>query len=335
MQLPPDTSSTPNTPAQNQGVKGFRLRVAGHSEVGHVRNNNQDSYLLEYLNDHIFLAVVADGMGGHRHGEYASQRATEVLHDELLLSPQVSPSQLAQAVYQANVDIFTTAEENPEARGMGTTLTSVVIEGNNCLIGHVGDSRAYLLRAGEFKQLTQDHSWVADRVRQGILSEDEARHHRWRNVITNVVGATSEINLDLEHLELQIADKIFVCSDGISSLITEEGLKDIIGNNDPDEAVRLLIESANEAGSPDNITAIVIAVEEVSARKTSYQLPEDASPHKIALVDPVSIDQEVEKLYPSIIPKWQRNMMSQIWYPYRFWGLGILVALLLYILGTN
>lgn len=329
------TSSAAMVTRLNKRVRGLRLRMAGHSEAGHVRTMNQDSYILEYLNDHVLLAAVADGMGGHKHGEYASQRATEVLHDELLLSPTISPNQLAQAIYQANLDIFQTAEHNPDSRGMGTTLTTMLLEGNDCLIGHVGDSRAYLIRDNTLKQLTQDHSWVADRVRQGVLTEDEARHHRWRNVITNVVGATAEVNLDLHHLELQAGDHLFICSDGISSLITEEGIVDIISNNLPHEAVSQLMETANEAGSPDNITAIVISIDHANPRRKNYIPPNDSSPQQIALVNPDTIHEEVNKLYPSNIPAWQRRLHSQVWYPYRFWGLGIFLALLLYIIGTR
>lgn len=328
-------SSAPLLTRLNKRARGLRLRMAGHSEAGYVRTINQDSYILEYLNDHVLLAAVADGMGGHQHGEYASQRATEVLHDELLLSSTISPVQLAQAIYQANLDIFQTAESNPNSRGMGTTLTTMVLEGNDCLIGHVGDSRAYLLRDATLKQLTHDHSWVADRVRQGVLTEDEARHHRWRNVITNAVGANSQVNLDLHHLELQAGDHLFICSDGISSLITEEGIMDIISNNLPHEAVSQLIESANEAGSPDNVTAIVISIDQASPRRKNYLVPNDISPQQIALISPEAICEEVSKLYPSNIPIWQRRLHAQVWYPYRFWGLGIILAFLLYLLGTR
>ena len=130
----------------------------------------------------------------------------------------------------------------------------------------MGDSRAYLLRDGQLRQLTLDHSWVADRVRQGILSEEEARQHRWRNVITNTLGSSPQVKLDLLHFKVQPGDTLLVCSDGVSMLLDEKRIAQVVTGADPEAATTALIAEANERGAPDNLTATVLRVDEVAFR---------------------------------------------------------------------
>src|SRR5690606_20305447 len=197
------------------------VSAAGASDPGRVRSLNQDAYHVGRVGAHCQLGVVADGMGGHISGELASRRAVEVLVETLQASRANPPVALARAAQAANVEVYNHAALHPEHKGMGTTLTAVLIDDQVGLVGHVGDSRAYLLREGELRRLTDDHSWVADRVRQGLLSEDEASKHRYRNVITNAIGATPTFRLDVLHFEVQSGDTLLIVSDGVSMLLSE------------------------------------------------------------------------------------------------------------------
>jgi len=307
------------------------VRGAGHSEAGRVRAVNQDSFFVGAIPRRGFLAVVADGMGGHQAGEIASQKAVEVLRDELARSRAHPPVALARAAQAANADVYNYALAHPEHRGMGTTLTAVVLDDQVGLVGHVGDSRAYLVREGEIRQLTSDHSWVADRVRQGLLTADEARHHRWRNVITNALGATASFRLDVVHFEVQTGDRLVLCSDGVSMLLSEAMLLELIAGLDADEAARRLVAEANERGSPDNVTAVVVDVRDVDVKVKRYALPPvtDAA-ESVDIGDTMSGIRRIEAEYPVNGPL--RKLREHPWYPYRIWILGSMYLLLLFLL---
>ena len=310
---------------------GTRVIFNGHSEAGRVRSINQDSFYVGELSSG-FLAVVADGMGGHKTGEVASQKAVEVIQRELETSSNYPPAALARAVQTANLEIYDYASQHPEHQGMGTTLTTVFVDDQVGLVGHVGDSRAYIIRNGKLRQLTFDHSWVAERVRQGILTQDEAKHHRLRNVITNALGATPEVKLDVLHFDVKASDKILVCSDGVSMLLSEEQILEIVNNHHPDEAMRQLLEEANRRGSPDNITAVVMEVREVEARSKNYALPptQEDTPNSITISQTMSGIRRVEETYPR--QDLSAKMRRQAWYPYRLWILGSLYLVLLIII---
>ena len=220
------------------------------------------------------------------------------------------------------------AQERPESRGMGTTLTAVLVDDQIGLVGHVGDSRAYLVRDDEIRRLTQDHSWVADRVRQGMLTEGEARRHRFRNIITNALGATERFQLDLLHFEVHPGDRLLVCSDGVSMLLSDAVLRDVVAGHDPDEAARILLDEANDRGSPDNITVVVGHVTSVGVRSKRYALPPVAQvPASVSISPTMSGIHEVEEVYPARnLRAWLRK---QPWYPYRAWIVGSLYLVLL------
>ncbi len=317
--------TTPASPVPDTRVLG-----AGRSEEGRVRAVNQDSFYVGRIPGMGYLAVVADGMGGHRAGEIASRKAVDVLRRELERTRLLPPVALAKAAQTANFEVFDYAAEHPEVRGMGTTLTAVYLDDQVGLIGHVGDSRAYLIRDGEIRQLTSDHSWVADRVRQGLLTADEARRHRWRNVITNALGATPSFRLDVLHFEVRAGDRLLLCSDGVSMLLSETMMMQIALEHDAEGAVERLISEANDRGSPDNVTAVVVEVREVEPRPKRYALPADAGSESVDISDTMSGIRRIEDEYPANTPL--GRLRKHPWYPYRIWILGSLYLLLLFLL---
>ncbi len=305
------------------------IEYKGCSQPGRVRTVNQDAHHVGPAAGRAFIAMVADGMGGHRSGEVASQKAVDIMRRELERSRSQPPVTIARATQMANLAIFDHANENPEHQGMGTTCTVLVLDDQVGLVGHVGDSRAYLLREGELRQLTLDHSWVADRVRQGILSEEEARQHRWRNVITNTLGSNPQVKLDLLHFRVEPGDVILLCSDGVSMLLSTELMKRLLQENGPEQACDRLLEEANNRGSPDNVTAVVLRVNEVEVRNKRYSLPEGKAfePSSVKLGETLGGVRQVEDTYP--VQDLLGKLKRQRWYPYRYWLLGSLYLLLL------
>lgn len=308
------------------------VEFSGSSHPGRVRTLNEDAFHVGPGQGRQIIAIVADGMGGHKSGEVASQKAVAEVRRELERSRSQPPVTIARAMQSANLSVFDQSVENPEHKGMGTTCTVLVLDDQVGLVGQVGDSRAYLLRDGQLRQLTLDHSWVADRVRQGILSEEEARQHRWRNIITNTLGSSPEVRLDLLHFQVEPGDIIMLCSDGVSMLLSPEHMTRILSSSSPEQAVRQLIDESNARGSPDNVTAVVIRVNAVEPRPKKYQLPPDRAfePASINLGETMGGVRQVEEDYP--VQDLFSQLRRQPWYPYRFWLLGSLYLLLLILL---
>ena len=302
--------------------------LAGASHAGSVREANQDSFFID-LTPNGALALVADGMGGHVSGELASQKARDVLAGALRTGHRYPPLAVAEAVQQANLEIFDHAETHPVDRGMGTTLTLVLIDDHLALVGHVGDSRAYLVRDETIRQLTQDHSWVADRVRQGLLNNDEAKRHGWRNIITNSLGTQNSVRLELTALTLRAGDRLLLCSDGLTLLLSDEALLEVVSQNPPEEAVHDLVRRANERGSPDNVTALVIAVRDAEVRSKLYALP-DELPVSVELGEDDKGLLAVEEAFP-YRGRSQRLRRHPLW-PYRYWVVGYALLIALFIL---
>jgi PPM family protein phosphatase len=302
-----------------------RVLAAGDSSAGQVRAANQDSFFVG-LTAQGALALVADGMGGHASGELASRRARDTLVQALGRAQKHPPLALARAVQGANLAIFDAAAARPEHQGMGTTLTALLLDDHLALIGHVGDSRAYLVRGGEIRQLTRDHSWVADRVRQGLLSEREAKQHGWRNVITNALGTEAQVRLELSALSVQAGDRLLLCSDGLTLLLPDALISQIVQHAPPEEAVAELLRRADERGSPDNVTAALLLVRTAPARPKAYTLPAEM-PVSVTLGDAADGLSEVEQAFPYRgRSAWLRRHPL---FPYRFWLLGCLGLLLL------
>jgi PPM family protein phosphatase len=299
-------------------------RFFGMSEAGQVRAVNQDSFFVDHVAQGV-LALVADGMGGHNTGEVASQKAAQVISRAFARGHGHPPSALARAVQAANLAVYEYASRHPDNRGMGTTLTVVYLDDGVGLVAHVGDSRAYLVREEVMTQLTQDHSWVADRVRQGLLSEDEAKRHRWRNVITNALGSSPAIKLDIASFEVRAGDKILLCSDGISMLLADETLVQVVRERDPKEAVRALLDLANARGSPDNVTAVVVAVDALEMRRKRYALESGST--SVTLKDTLGGIRKIESAFPANDPL--SRLRRQPWYPQRYWLVGCVILMVL------
>ncbi len=240
------------------------------TDVGRQRSVNQDAGLILDL-PRGGLFAVADGMGGHAAGELAANLALDTLSSSFLNGNGSAPERLAEAVQEANLAVLRSAVG--EYVGMGTTLVAMVIDRAAALIAHVGDSRAYLLRDRQLHRLTEDHSWVAEQVRLGHLTEEEARNHQWRSVVSNALGGEERVRLELYGLQVRRGDRLLLCSDGLSGVIEEADLYRILASQpNPDNAVRQLIDRSNDEGGPDNITAIVVDIEQ-SGTLPRYALP--------------------------------------------------------------
>jgi PPM family protein phosphatase len=230
----------------------MRLVVGAKSDVGRMRDDNQDSYLAD---EPVF--AVADGVGGHLGGDVASATAIRVIQEGTREGAQ--PEQLKDLLRKANAAIYEKAQSAPHLRGMGTTCTLVLLENGSAHLAHVGDSRAYLYRAEGLSQVTEDHNLVGRMVSEGRLSREEAAHHPQRNIITRALGLDPDVDVDLMTLELKENDRLVLCSDGLSSMVEEEALVDVLSTeSDPQAAAERLVDEANRAGGEDNITVVLI-----------------------------------------------------------------------------
>ena len=261
-------------------AKQLRLDVAQLTDVGRRREHNEDNMAfvipkdLQVMASKGALFIVADGMGGHAAGEVASEIAVDTVSNMYYQedSNDVTVS-LLRAIRRANASIHQRAAENLLRSGMGTTCVAAVLRGNMAYIANVGDSRAYLLRGNQVKQISHDHSWVAEQVRAGLLTEEQARTHAQRNVITRCLGTQAEVDIDVFHEELYEGDSLVLCTDGLSGLVSDEELQRIVDQFVPQESVYHLVERANENGGPDNITAIVMRVQEVGEEPPGVRYP--------------------------------------------------------------
>lgn len=247
----------------------MKLEVASLTDPGQVRPNNEDAFgHFEPSNEDErlstgWLFVVADGMGGHRGGEIASRLAVDTIKSTFSTEVGLSRSAaLKVALQEANRLILEEAISDPSLTGMGTTCTAMAVHGGFAYFVHVGDSRAYVQRDGELVQLTQDHSLVGEMVRSGILSDEDARHHPKRNVITRSLGVQTAVVADTPFTPFKLEQKdVFVlCSDGLTSMVSDSEIADAIKMWEPTAAVERLVALANERGGKDNITVVVVKV---------------------------------------------------------------------------
>lgn len=226
------------------------------SHQGRIRANNEDSFYPETdgRGDQPLLIAVADGMGGHTAGEVASRIAIEEA-TETTGNPE-------RRVKTANDAIIDAVMEKPSLASMGTTLTLAQLDPiGRVTIGHVGDSRAYLLRNGKLTQLTIDHSFVQEEIDAGRMTPEVARNHPNRGLITRVLGLGRDIEVDIKRLRLLTDDRLLLCSDGLSGMIEHDEIADHLGQGSPSEVAWGLIEAANQAGGHDNITVVVVLIE--------------------------------------------------------------------------
>ncbi|MEO5974547.1 MAG: Stp1/IreP family PP2C-type Ser/Thr phosphatase [Ilumatobacteraceae bacterium] len=230
------------------------------SDTGRLRNANEDSFL---VSDH--LLAVADGMGGHNAGEVASAMAVQLLHEAT--NQQIeSPESFIELISNINDAIFAAATGASEQRGMGTTLTAIAVAGSTSVdermvVINVGDSRTYILRKDELRQVTIDHSYVQELVTEGVISADDARTHPRRNIVTRALGIDSRVIADSWTLPIVDRDRYLLCSDGlVDEISNEEILAILIQNTDPQRAAESLLAAANDRGGRDNVTVIVVDV---------------------------------------------------------------------------
>lgn len=239
------------------------LDVYGASDKGRVRDLNEDSFCLHGFDgqEPLGFCILSDGMGGHNAGEVASQRTVQFAAEELIRDKSFmeAPGLLNQAVKTANERVYQMAMANQSQYGMGATLVAACICPDEAYIANVGDSRAYAYRKGELIQITKDHSIVEEMVANGTITKEEARNHPQRNIITRAIGADQETEADIFEYDYYAGDVLLLCSDGLSSMLTDEEIKEVVsGNTDAKTMVRLLIEAANDRGGRDNITVICI-----------------------------------------------------------------------------
>ncbi|HEV2901659.1 MAG TPA: Stp1/IreP family PP2C-type Ser/Thr phosphatase [Gaiellaceae bacterium] len=252
----------------------MNIGVATHP--GRKRRHNEDSYVVEPP-----MFAVADGMGGAKAGEVASGLAADALK-ETGTDGRSGEERVTQLIQEANRRVFRRANEDREASGMGTTMTVALVEDGRVVFGHVGDSRAYLIREGSIEQLTDDHSLVAELVRSGRLTPEEAEAHPQRSVITRAVGTEPDVDVDTFTIDPEDGDLFLICSDGLTDMVDDGTIIEAIERNreDLDEAAKALVGAANRVGGEDNITVLLVEVGDTNetsdtARAEAVEVDED------------------------------------------------------------
>jgi protein phosphatase len=232
------------------------VNIGFATHTGRKRRHNEDSYVVEPP-----MFAVADGMGGAKAGEVASGLAAAALK-ETGSDGSSGEERVTQLIQEANRRVFRRANEDREASGMGTTMTVALVEDGRVVFGHVGDSRAYLIREGSIEQLTDDHSLVAELVRSGRLTPEEAEAHPQRSVITRAVGTEPDVDVDTFTIEPEAGDLFLICSDGLTDMVDDGTIIDAIERHrdDLDEAAKALVGAANRVGGEDNITVLLVEV---------------------------------------------------------------------------
>jgi protein phosphatase len=230
--------------------------IGRESNTGNKRRRNEDSFVVAPP-----LFAVADGMGGAQAGEVASKLAAAALEDTDLGSAG-GEERVVALIQEANRRVYERSNADPSASGMGTTITAALVEGTRVTFGHVGDSRAYLLRDGVLEQLTEDHSLVNELMKSGKLSPEEAETHPQRSVITRALGTDPDVDVDTFVIDAQEGDLFLICSDGLTTMVGDEDILDLLERNhdDLDRAAKSLVAAANRAGGEDNITVVAFSI---------------------------------------------------------------------------
>lgn len=240
------------------------MKIAGKTDIGLIRETNQDAFRIAVLSDGIGFALVCDGMGGVKGGDQASSAAKRIITS--VIRENIKPGMLddelhdllLRAIFEANQHIYETAQLQPQYTGMGTTALAAIITPSCAYIGHVGDSRLYQLHGGEFYQVTRDHSRVQEMIDLGRITPEEARLRPDRNIITRAVGIAADVDVDLLDLQLSPGDRLLLCTDGLSGLCSDREMGEILRTHPIEEVTEQLIAAANRRGGYDNITVVVI-----------------------------------------------------------------------------
>ena len=261
------------------------VKHAGRSHPGRRRRRNEDAFVIAPP-----LFAVADGMGGARAGEIASRLAAAAVREE-----EGERADVAELIREANRRVFERARDDASASGMGTTMTVALVEAGHVTIGHVGDSRAYRLRDDALEQLTEDHSLVAELVRSGKLSPEEAESHPQRSVITRALGTEPDVDVDTFTVEAQPGDVFLLCSDGLTTMVEDDHIVDVVNRHrgDLDRAAKQLISDANRSGGDDNVTVVFFEI--VEKGETAEMPAVDAEDDTLTEVDEVPVVETAEK----------------------------------------
>jgi serine/threonine protein phosphatase PrpC len=247
----------------------FSIDVGSKTDIGRVRQNNEDAFAVD---QEITLWVISDGMGGEKHGELASAIAIETIvtscRSNCLLSPDFDRSlvdisergnRLLSATHLANQEIFNSASQNPDHHGMGATVVAAWLDGNRLSLVNVGDSRAYLLHSGQIEQLTADHTLVAEQVRRGIISPQQALTNKLQNVLIRALGVHVAVEPDVREFELNSDETLLLCTDGLTRMVEDSKIATtILAAPSAQSAADRLVNLANECGGQDNVTVIVV-----------------------------------------------------------------------------
>jgi PPM family protein phosphatase len=230
-------------------------QVGAVTDPGRTRRHNEDSYVIDPP-----LFAIADGMGGAQAGEVASRLATAALEERG--ADGGGEERIAALIQEANRRVYDRSSKDPNTSGMGTTITVALVEGDRVAFGHVGDSRAYLIRAERMEQLTEDHSLVNELLKTGKLSREEAESHPQRSVITRALGTDPDVDVDTFSVAAENGDLFLLCSDGLTDMVSEESILDVVERNrgDIDGALRALVKAANRGGGQDNITVVAFEI---------------------------------------------------------------------------
>ncbi|MEO8347965.1 MAG: Stp1/IreP family PP2C-type Ser/Thr phosphatase [Acidobacteriota bacterium] len=264
------------------------VEAFGLTDVGRKRKHNEDAYALDVSEG---LFIVADGMGGHAAGEVAAKITVETIGEFIAATRQkeeatwpfrydhklqFNSNRLAIAIEKANERVMAAVAAQPWLKGMGTTVVAGLINEKTLSLAHVGDSRAYLFRDGTLSRLTDDHSWVHEQVTAGILTEEEAKTHPLKNVVTRALGGGPSVSPDLQEFSFVPGDEFIFCSDGLTTMLSDEEIHDLAGEEPaPQDLCRKLVDTANERGGVDNITVVVVKLPDAVARPAGDAAPAD------------------------------------------------------------
>lgn len=265
---------------------GYTLKIAGKTDVGKKRKNNEDFFVFE---SNLGLMIVADGMGGHNSGEVASKLATSICMEQLKKSLQTghvpvffhvpaNPNHdprsllLGDCVKFSNMAVYEAAQGNIENKNMGTTLVAALWLDDKFAVAHVGDSRLYRYRNGELTQCTMDHSFVQDQINRGLITQEDAEKSDMQNLLTRSIGIEADVEVDVNEIDIKEGDFVLLCSDGLTKMLSHSEIGEAFKSEaDPDKIVEQLIEQANSKGGRDNVTAVVAKVEGHSAQGKSFK----------------------------------------------------------------